>query len=269
MAGNLSKNDRREAAREQARQLREAQAKREKRNKILIVSALAGFLVLVAIAVVLIVNQGNKSALEGVESPAGADAQGGISVGADLTAGSVNDDAPVVDVYLDYTCHYCSQFEEINEEDLQAMATEGLITLKLHPVAILDSTGDYSGYTSLAANAAATVAQYAPDKFLEMNNALFANYNAIVAADDEDDQDTVAALYSLDGIEQVAAEVGVPDDVIAKFADGEFIDWVESTTRQFAKDGYTGTPTVIVDGTQLEGEWQEEGYIRTLITADE
>ena len=265
MAENLSKNERREAAREQARQLREAQAKREKRNKMLIIGGLVAFLVLVVVAVALIVSQGNKSALEGVESPAGADTKGGISLGADLTAGSTNEGAPVVDVYLDYTCHYCAQFEEINAEDLAAMASEGLITLKLHPVAILDSTGDYSGYTSLAANAAATVAQYAPDKFLDMNNGLFANYTAIIEADDAGDTDTVTALYSLDGIEQVAATAGVPDDVIAKFADGEFLEWVENTTRQFAKDGYTGTPTVIVDGTQLDGEWQESGYIRSLI----
>ena len=265
MAERLTKVERREIAREKARILQLEQEKRDKRNRMFMIGGAVFLVLLVALAVWAIVANANKSHLDGVDAPAGADLQGGITVGSSLEAGTANEGAPVVKVYSDYTCSYCAMFDEINAEDLGAMAKDGLITLSLHPVAILDQSGDFSGYTSLAANAAATVAQYAPASFLAFNSALFEEYRT---ASEEYKTSGTMVLPDLAGIQQIALDLGVSSDVTARFADGEVIDWVEATTRQFYADGFKGTPAVFVDGEQLTNEWQDAGAIRAMITGE-
>src|SRR5659263_596133 len=167
----LTKQERRETAREEARKLREAQERRAKRNRTLLIVGLAVGLIAVAALVWGIVAAGNKSALDGVTRPQGSDLTGGIPVGMTLEAGTDNSsvDARVVNVYLDYTCSYCAQFEEINAADLKTLAKDGTATVVIHPVSILDRSGDYSGFSGLAANAAATVADRAPAQFLDIS----------------------------------------------------------------------------------------------------
>lgn len=268
MAEKLTKAERRELAREKARKLQEERERREKRNRMLIIGGVVVFVVLVGLAVWAIVSQSNRSLLSDVHRPADSSVhtlQGGISVGSSLEAGTANEGAVDVNIYLDYTCSYCNQLEEVNAEDLEAMASEGLITLSMHPVAILDSSGDFSGYTSLAANAAATVAQYAPDKFLDANAALFGIYsNAVAEAQATASQNL--ALPGVEGIQDVLREAGVPDDAVERVAEGEFAEWVAATTQQFYRDGYRGTPVVLVDGEQLTNEWQQPGALREMVT---
>src|SRR5690625_6144162 len=47
------------------------------------------------------------------EVPAGSNEHGGIEVGAG-GVGSPNEDASTVQVYLDFACPYCAQFEQVN-----------------------------------------------------------------------------------------------------------------------------------------------------------
>lgn len=266
MAERLTKVERREIAREKARKLQAEQEKREKRNRMLMIGGAVLLVLLVALAVWAIVANASKSHLDGVDAPAGADEKGGISIGSSLAAGTVNEGAPVVDVYLDFTCHYCAIFEEINAEDLSAMAEEGLITLKMHPLTLLSTDAD--GFTVQAANAAATVAEYSPEHFLSFNNALFTAfyevYNRYIETQDTADY----VLPSLAEIGEIASGVGVPQDVVDRFADATYNEWLTASTLQFRADGFSGTPTVIVDGTQLTGEWQEAGAIRAMITGE-
>ena len=260
-SSNLSKSEKREAAREQARQLREAQAKREKRNRNLMIAGIVALIVIVAVAVYAIISAGNEqaneSAIEQVsEVPANTTlADGGISLGSSLTAGTANEGAPVLDVYLDFTCTYCEQFEAVNADDIDAMVSAGDATVVYHPVAILDSTGDFSGFSGRAAQAAAVVADQAPEAYNAFQGALFDLYRGAgategAAAGEPTDADIAAA----------AVEAGVPQAVADAIDDGSFTEWVEATTQQFGKDGHTGTPTVLIDGEDFEG-WTEEGAL--------
>lgn len=255
----LTKQERREAAREQARKLREEQSRREKRNRIILIAGLVVGLIAVAALVWGIVSASNSSTVEGVARPGGSDLQGGIPVGESLEAGTTNDDARTVDVYLDYTCSYCGQFEEINAEDLKTMAQDGTATVIVHPVAILDASGNYTGFSGQAANAAATVAEHAPAQFLDFNAALFILWAdavdaAVEAGANSVDEPTVADIAA------TAVSVGVAQDVADRFADREFGDWVAATTRQFGRDGFEGTPTILVDGEEFLG-WPEPGAL--------
>lgn len=260
MAEKLTKAERREIAREKARKLREEQERREKRNKLLMIGGVILLVALVGLAIVAIFINANRSHLDGVHAPAGADLQGGISVGQDLSAGSETEGAIVVNVYADATCVFCAEFEETNGADIEELLADGVITLKQHPIAILDNS-----YNGIAANALATTAEYAPEHFLALNTVIFEEYRNIMAEYEETGN---YGLPTLSGVEEMALEAGVPQDVVDRFAEGEFDEWVEASGRQFYRDGYEGTPVVVVDGERLGNEWRQPGALREMITGD-
>ncbi|WP_418606106.1 DsbA family protein [Georgenia sp. SUBG003] len=58
---------------------------------------------------------------------------GGISLGSEMVAGTENPDAPVLDVYLDFACPHCADFEEVNADDIDSLVTAGEATVVYHP----------------------------------------------------------------------------------------------------------------------------------------
>jgi len=248
-----TKAQRRDAAREQARQLREAQARREKRNRNLIIAGVVALIVVVAVVLYAIISQGNKSVIAAVaDVPANTSVEdGGISLGSDLVAGTTNDGAPVLDVYLDFTCPHCATFEEVNAEDIDALVSGGEATVVYHPVAILDRSGDFTGFSGRAVQAAGVVADQAPEAYNAFQAAMFDLFAESTDAEPTDEQ-----------IAAAASEAGVPQEVADALASGErpFAEWVEATTQQFSRDGYTGTPTVLIDGAEFTG-WTEPGAL--------
>jgi len=241
----VNKQERRDAAREQARKLREAQKRREKRNRLLIIAGVVVFIGIVAAALFTIISNANRSPLEGVDAePAGVNASGAIQVGAD-GVGSVNEGAPVVDIYLDYLCTYCAQFEELNAGVLDELAANGEATVNYHPVTYIGA----SDFNLRGANALGEVATQSPEHFGAFNEQLFAAQGEGGATPLSDEQ-----------IAEVAREVGVPDEVIDTFGEGRYNDWVAAVTEQSRRDGVGGTPTVLIDGEEFTG-WQQEGAL--------
>ncbi|WP_127126513.1 thioredoxin domain-containing protein [Georgenia sp. SYP-B2076] len=260
-SSNMSKAEKREAAREQARVLREAQAKREKRNRNLIIIGIVALIAIVAVAVYSIVSAGNEkagqSAIEQVSDvPANSSmADGGISLGSSLVAGTANKGAPTIDVYLDYTCPHCADFEKINGADVDELVSTGKATVVYHPIPLLDQSGDLSGFSGRAVNAAATVADKAPEAYNAFQKALFALYAN--ATDPNPTGEQIAAA---------AVQAGVPQAVADTFTAGTFKDWAKASLEQFAKDGYRGTPTVLINGKDFEG-WSEKGALAKAVAA--
>lgn len=248
-SAKLSKQDRREAAREQARKLRELQKRRERRNRILIITGVVVFIGIVVAALISIITAGNRPPLDGVdERPAGAIASGAIQVGAD-GVGSVSEGAPVVDLYLDYLCTHCANFEAINGGVLDELAAAGEATVNYHPVAFIGG----SDFNIRAANALAVVATESPEHFGEFNTQLFAAQG-----------EGGATPLSNDQIADVAREVGVPEEVVETFPDGRYNDWVQGVTEQAQRDEIRGTPTVLIDGEEFRG-WTQPGALEQAI----
>ncbi len=162
-----TKAQRREAARAEALALREAQAKRDKRNRLITIGALvAGVLVLVGVFLAVWIpamNDRNKTIdavaagnLADVTSPATSSAEdGGIPIGADGAAGTQNEGAVEVGVYLDYMCPICGQFEETNGAALDQLRESGDVTVVLHPISILDRVAQSQQFSTRSAAAAA------------------------------------------------------------------------------------------------------------------
>nr|NLD40498.1 thioredoxin domain-containing protein [Actinomycetales bacterium] len=173
----LSKQERRERAREEARRIREEQARREKRNRRLMIGGTLALMAIMAVVVTLVVINSGKSPLEGVAAPEGSDEHGGISASTSLSVEPGEGEPVRVDVYSDYTCSWCEVFEQLHAQQIVELSESGQAEFWIHPVATLDGTGDFSGYSGLAVNASATVAQHAPEQWLDFHAALFTPYS--------------------------------------------------------------------------------------------
>ena len=244
-SNKLSKTERREAARKEAERLQKIQQAKEKRSRRILIMVVAAVLALIIAAVVVIAIQANRTLLSDFEgaTPAGSDLHGGIPIGAE-GAGSTNEDAPELDVYVDFMCPHCGTFEQINGEDLTQAAVDGEVTVNYHPVSFL------SEYSARAANAFAEVANSAPENAMDFMTAMFANQPAEGGEGLSDEE-----------IAEIAVESGVPQEVADTLADGTYAEWVEVATEQAKRDGASSTPTVRLDGDDWGGNWNNPGEL--------
>ncbi|MET4225124.1 DsbA family protein [Oerskovia enterophila] len=238
----------------------------QRRARVTLVSVLAGLVLvlLVGVAAFLATGSGSPSAepagqgaADLSEGPApDAGAPGSATPNHGLLAGAGDESAPVtVEVYVDYMCPVCGQFEAVNGESLAALREAGSVRVVFHPVAILDRYSQGSQYSTRAASSAALVADRAPDAFQDFHAGLLAHQP----------QEGTAGLSDAQ-IADVARAGGVPADVVAELADGgaaEFAPWVATATQAATSDpalagprGF-GTPTIVIDGERWAGDWSD------------
>lgn len=250
-----SKKDRREQAREHARLLREEAKRKARRRKWFLQGGIAlGIVAVLAIVALVIVNSvkpegpGPKNmASDGIvlTGATAVKSTPGIPSGGQPTPTALSDDGvPHIRVYLDYQCPYCNQFETTNGPQLASWLDAGKVTLEVHPIAMLDSSSLGSRYSSRAANAAACVANYEPEKFLKVNTALFANQP----------QEGTKGLPN-DKLLSILKGAGASSKSITDCVNDEtFRSWVSNaTTRALTKPlpnsplkKINGTPTILV-----------------------
>ena len=242
-----SREQRRDAARAQAAQMRAAQEARERRTRNLLFGALA-LVILLAVALGIVIWQigerdSNRSLLDEFEgaTPANVTSQGGVLVGASGVAGEATAGAPELNIYIDFMCPICGEFERTNADDLEALRSSGDINVSYHIISILDrySTGD-SAFSSRSANAAATVANGAPEYYVPFLEAMF----------EAQPEENTAGLTN-EEMTQIAIDAGVPADVANSFSELTYLEWVTEATRQAMKDGVSGTPSIYFDGKKL------------------
>lgn len=255
-----NKNERRDAAREKARQLREEQKKKDRRNRFI----LQGSLILVTLAIVAVVAIAITSAIRPPAPGPLNMLSDGIKIGEGFHAvktpalqpseepvpSASNEPADVLDIriYADYMCPICGNFEKANADQIKKLVQEGAATLEIHPVAILDRAAMGTKYSTRSANAAACVANYAPDNFFDFSAILFEHQPEENTPGLDDD--TLIAL---------AKEVGVAKftDVSSCIKDQSFKAWVKASTDRFINNplpnvvpepAQRGTPTIVVNG---------------------
>lgn len=258
----LTKNEKREAAREKARLLREEQKKKDRRTKLL----LQGGIIVASLAIIAVV------ALVIVNSirPAGPGPLNMASDGIQIGEGFVATETPAlqpgedpipneraegelnITMYVDYLCPICGQFEATNGDYIASLLENGGTTVDIHPITILDRASQGTKYSTRSANAAACVANYSPNQFYDFHNLLFANQpeeNTTGLSDDE-----LVALT-------VEAGVNEADSIASCITGQEFKAWVANSSARALNgpipnsniDKVTGTPTVLVNGLKYEG----------------
>jgi len=263
-----TKADRRENARAEALKLREEAKRREKRNRGFAIGGLALAVVVLVVAVWAILGSeakpiayrgGEPLELSQVQAPSTANETGGIPVGTDLAAGSTaGEDAVVVEVVYDYQCPYCAMFENANAFEINTLLQSGNVEFVFRPVSFLDHASGGNEFSTRAANAAAVVADQAPEQFLQFHNALFANQPGEGSRGMSDE-----------AIADIALEVGVPQAVVDQFTattgdEGErtFSRWTFAATEYTNQDlGGLSTPTVLINGQKFPGPDQSAGII--------
>lgn len=264
-----SKNQRRDAAREKAKQIRVEQKKKERRNKLLLQGGIGLAAIGIVVVVALVIMNSIRPAVPGPSNMA----SDGLLIGEGLTAVTTPalqpDATPVaskpdatgtvadIRVYVDYLCPYCGDFETTNGEQIAKWVDSGAATVEIHPIAILTGRSAGSQYSLRAANAAACVANYSPDDFYAFNSALFV---------DQPKENTVgrsnAELQDVVKSSGVSTSVAQIDTCIT---DETYKSWVIAATDRATAGpipnsplkAIASTPTVLVDGKQYQGSLKD------------
>ncbi|WP_043109754.1 DsbA family protein [Paraoerskovia marina] len=264
---NLSKAERRKQAVADAEKARAAQAAKDRRTRIITLTLLAVGVIALGLVIWFILAQGSKPALERTDGPAAATEDGGIPIGADGSAGTTNDGAVEVAVYLDFMCPICGQFESLNGPTLDELRESGEVTEVMYPVSILDRMSSGSQFSTRAAAAAYYVADQAPEQMSAFFDTMFANQPEENSSGLTDAQ-----------IAQIAEQAGVPADVAQDIERGEAMDtygdYVTAVTETAAGDdelanenGGFGTPTIAIDGERWDGAWSTDGELEKAVDA--
>lgn len=143
-----------------------------------------------------------------------------------------------LDVWFDFYCPHCQDFEEGYGSTVDEMLEQGDVTLNLFPVA-LPGLNSASGtdFSKRSANAMYCIAETSPDAAYPFMQALFAtNPSGAGQTDDE--------------LIEMATEAGA-GDIGSCVADGTYISFVEEQTQLIPENpatGGAGTPTVVLNG---------------------
>ncbi|ROS35270.1 thioredoxin domain-containing protein [Curtobacterium sp. PhB78] len=269
-----TKNERRQHAREVSRQRADAEKRRKRRNKWFLQGGIGlGIIAIAAIITLVVVNVNNAPAVSAAgpkNMATGAiqfTGEGGEvtpvttkAVTAKGTPSAVptsnTDGAVAVTEYVDWACPVCKQFEGAYADQILDKVQSGDATLAIQPVSILDRSYQSSRYASRAANAAMCVANYAPDKFLDVQTQFF----------DNQPTEGTSGLTNAEIAKLVKAGGATGSNVSECLSTEQFKGWVTKSTKLVTADealqgtqGF-GTPTVVVNGKRLDD-------LSTVITA--
>ena len=233
-------NAKRRAARARIEEKRAAEAaaraRAQRRQRTLIGAIVAAVVVVAAVVIAIVVQNDRTATAADAAAPANT-----VDNGQVIVVGQSS--APVtIDLYEDFQCPVCKNFESTTGGTLASLVSAGTVQLHYHGMAFLDTSAN-DRYSTRALNAAAAVVDAAgPDAFQKFHDLLYAHQPDEGGAGLTDDQ-----LISY--AQQAGASGSTVESAIRDLTYG---DWVKEITDQASKDGVTATPTVKVDGQQLE-----------------
>ena len=273
-----TKNDKRDAARELARITREKQKRQDQLRRWLIPTSVT-VVVLAIVAIVVLVVTTSAPPPQSADGPKNMISDGIVLTGsggalvatpsAAVKAGKTpvatvykNDGLAHITTYVDFTCPVCQAFEAANSSQIEQLVTSGKATLEVHPIAILDRNFLGSRYSSRANNVGACVANFAPDSFYAVMQAMYTNQGK--------EQTTGLTNNQMVSIVHAA---GLKNGDVDKCITGEtFKAWVASATTRATSDpslldssGQFGTPTVLVNGQRYSGSITDPAALASFI----
>ena len=265
-----TKAERTAAAREKARAMREAQMKKDRRNRLLVIwGVVVAIVAVIAIVGVIVFNSMSRSVADSGTSPANANQYGGFTLtsttelkatetfdfdSATLEAApeEASEDAPVppgiqasepgepiqIVEYVDINCVHCADFAASYDDQIAKWLDAGEITYEYRTVAFLDRSSA-TNYSSRGANAAACVAAESPDSYWDFMKAIFAQH--------------AAGEVNNAGLVDMAAAAGADtENMESCIDDGTYRPFVKYTDQMARVDGVAGTPTAYVNGAEAD-----------------
>ncbi|CAB4627146.1 MAG: thioredoxin domain-containing protein [Actinobacteria bacterium] len=259
-----TRSEQREAARAKAKVMREQHKKGEARKRMALQFGVGGAVVaVIALVVFALVSGANKEAAV----PANMSFNDGIKIGTNLEAftpdytpapGEGGANVPNIQLYVDYQCPFCRDFELPNQSQIESWVSKGMATFELHPISFLDGRGTPNEYSSRAANAAVCVAEYSPNSLFKFNSLLFANQPEEGMAGPDNSE-----LFDR------AKEAGISNESEIKSCinDKRFNAWIADATNKALYEPLPvsglkveGTPFVMVNDKQFVTEVQADFY---------
>ncbi|MFF2040435.1 DsbA family protein [Kitasatospora sp. NPDC058170] len=149
------------------------------------------------------------------------------------------DAAHTLQVFEDFRCPVCKNFEESNGETVRKLADDGTVKVEYHLAAFLDKNlGGKGSRTALAAVGAAL--NEGVDKFKQFHDVLYANQ-----PDERED-----GFGNVNHLLELADKVpGLKSDAFVKaVTERTYAPWAAKVAEAFNGSGVTGTPTVKLDG---------------------
>ncbi|MGI3786227.1 MAG: DsbA family protein [Janthinobacterium lividum] len=237
-----------EGRRRQARASQQAALARAKRRRTLIQLAIVGGVAVVVIAIVataVVLGTRGRTTASAAGGPAatGTTTVDGASVpfaigGSGDTANGVRvgaDTAKVkMDLWVDYSCPHCQEFEATNNDTLTSLVASGKLAVTYHDIQIVTDYGTEAG------SASACLAVHDPNAWPAFNAALYVNHTA--------DTDS----WTTSDFERFAAPNGGGDATQKCIAAGTYKDWITANTAASTKADVTGTPTMVIDGKKTD-----------------
>jgi protein-disulfide isomerase len=233
--------------RRQARAAQEAAAAQAKRRRTITQLAIVGGVAVVVIAIIataVVLGTRGQTATPGSGPSATATTTvDGTSVpfaigGAGDTANGVrvgSADAKVkIDLWVDYSCPHCQEFEATNNDTLTSLVAAGHLAVIYHNIQIVTDYGTQAG------SASACMAVHDPNAWPAFNAALYVNHTA------ETDSWTTSDFAKF------AAANGGGDATQKCIADAPYRGWITQNTAASADVGVTGTPTMFIDGKKTD-----------------
>ncbi|MFB9234057.1 DsbA family protein [Plantactinospora siamensis] len=213
-----------------ARVVREQLARERRRRRTLWTSAAAVAVLVIAGLIGYAVWSGQRPAGNSATPP------GTVAGGTAVALGS----GPVtIDIYEDFQCPVCRQFEQQSGDTIDQLVAQNKVKVQYHPIAILDrfSTTNYSTRSAAAAGCTTQTG-----KFRDYAKALFAQQPAEGSAGLTNDQ-----------LVDIGNQAGISGgDFAACVKDQRYKGWTQTSTDTATKNGVNGTPTVLVNGQKVD-----------------
>ncbi|WOP18504.1 DsbA family protein [Raineyella sp. LH-20] len=224
--------------RAQLRAAAEAEAKRARTRKIIVTALSVVVVAALVIGGLIWAQSRNTQGAGGSLPPNTTSAGNGIIVNPGKADGK-----PVVELFFDYQCPACGNLERQAGKYILDAAEQGDYQLIYRPMTFLD-TNLRNDSSVRAANAAACYAEVGD--YSAYHQAVFDNQPAQEGAGYTDD-----LLRN-----QLPTKLGTSGDKLTQFQQcydtGRFKGFAQQTNTAAARDGVTGTPTIRVNGKDLD-----------------
>lgn len=253
----MAKPSRSQEVREKAQQLREQQARADRRTRSIIIGLVALILVVIIGAIAAVIIQSNHKKAQDSQSATaaiGTYGDGAPIVVSHLGIGKVDESLPTLTEYFDYSCHVCATYDVAFGEQATQDALDGKFNIKYQPVNTVKAPYQYAATTASLIAAQKVDAQ----TWGKFHNALLAYFNeAYTSGNGSVVQDLSKSAKQ---VKTIASQVGIPEDVVNSFPENGVDDYLTKTTQAWANATYEGrspnslgTPEFVVnDKTALD-----------------
>ena len=233
----MAKPSRSQEVREKAQQLREQQARADRRTRNIIIGLVALILVVIIGAIAAVIIQSNhKKAQDSQAATAaiGTYGDGAPIVVSHLGIGKVDESLPTLTEYFDYSCHVCAAYDVAFGEQATQDALNGKFNIKYQPVNTVKAPYQYAATTASLIAAQKVDAQ----TWGKFHNALLAYFNE---AYNSGNGSVVQDLSkSAKQVKTIASQVGIPEDVVNSFPENGVDEYLTKTTQAWANATYEG-----------------------------